>query len=235
MENADTIFDIPLSDVQSEHCALIVDKTLAKNPHIETHRVDVNNKKALVSFKKGEVDFTGIVKDIEDIGYHVDTVKQTFPILNMSCASCASSSQSILQQQTGVINAAVNYANASTLIEYIPTITNPGKLKSALQSIGYDLMIDESKEAKDVLEELHQKNYQTLLNRTIFAGLFAIPVAVIGMFFMNIPYANYIMWALSTPVVFYTGECLETDKTRIREYGYISSIKCRRFIYIQCI
>jgi len=205
MENRETIFDIPLSDVQSEHCALIINKTLAKNPHVETHRVDVNNKKALVSFKEGETDFTGIVKDIQDIGYHVDTVKQTFPVLNMSCASCASSSQSILQQQAGVISATVNYANASALIEYIPTITNPVKLKAALQSIGYDLMVDESEKAKDTLEELHQKNYRALINRTVFAGLLSIPVAVIGMFFMNMPYANYIMWALSTPVIFYTG------------------------------
>jgi Cu2+-exporting ATPase len=205
MENRETIFDIPLSDVQSEHCALIINKTLAKNPHVETHRVDVNNKKVLVSFKEGETDFTGIVKDIQDIGYHVDTVKQTFPVLNMSCASCASSSQSILQQQAGVISATVNYANASALIEYIPTITNPVKLKAALQSIGYDLMVDESEKAKDTLEELHQKNYRALINRTVFAGLLSIPVAVIGMFFMNMPYANYIMWALSTPVIFYTG------------------------------
>src|SRR5690606_32385495 len=34
----------------------------------------------------------------------------------------------------------------------------------------------------------------------------SIPTVVIGMFFMNMPYANYIMWALATPVVIIFGK-----------------------------
>lgn len=60
-------------------------------------------------------------------------------------------------------------------IEYIPTITNPQKLKSNLQSIGYDLMIDESEEAKDSMEDLHEKKFQSLKNWTIAAGILSIP------------------------------------------------------------
>ena len=41
--------------------------------------------------------------------------------------------------------------------------------------------------------------------RTIWAILLSLPIALIGMFFMDIPYANYIMWILSTPVVFWLG------------------------------
>ncbi|MEJ7678320.1 MAG: hypothetical protein WKG06_10755 [Segetibacter sp.] len=55
-------------------------------------------------------------------------------------------------------------------------------------------------------EDLHQKKYQTLKNKTIGAVLLSIPVVIIGMFFMNMPYANYIMWALATPVVIIFGQ-----------------------------
>lgn len=58
---------------------------------------------------------------------------KNFPVLNMSCTSCASSSQSILESQPGVINVAVNYANATAQVEYVPTITIPNKLKAVLQ------------------------------------------------------------------------------------------------------
>ena len=75
-------------------------------------------------------------------------VKKTFPVLNMTCASCATSAQSILEHQPGVINAAVNYANTTANIEFDPTVTNTKKLKEVLQGIGYDLMIDESEDAK---------------------------------------------------------------------------------------
>jgi Cu2+-exporting ATPase len=124
----------------------------------------------------------------------------------MTCASCASSTQSILENQPGVIKAAVNYANATALVEYIPTITGPEKLKAALQSIGYDLMIDETEGAKDALEDLHKKKFQILNRKTIGAILLSIPIVAIGMFFRNIPYANYIMWALATPVLALFGQ-----------------------------
>ncbi|HRQ51466.1 MAG TPA: cation transporter, partial [Agriterribacter sp.] len=136
----------------------------------------------------------------------VDTIKQSFPVLNMSCASCAASSESILQHQPGVISASVNYANGNALVEYIPTVTAPAQLKAALQGIGYDLVIDEAEDAKDALEALQQKQYKALRAKTVAAGALSLPVVIIGMFFMDMPYANYIMWVLSTPVIFVFGK-----------------------------
>ncbi|HRN55498.1 MAG TPA: heavy metal translocating P-type ATPase, partial [Agriterribacter sp.] len=136
----------------------------------------------------------------------VDTIKQSFPVLNMSCASCAASSETILQHQPGVISASVNYANGNALVEYIPTVTAPAQLKAALQGIGYDLVIDEAEDAKDALEALQQKQYKALRAKTVAAGAVSLPVVIIGMFFMDMPYANYIMWVLSTPVIFVFGK-----------------------------
>jgi P-type Cu2+ transporter len=133
------------------------------------------------------------------------TIKKTFPVLNMSCASCAISTQTILENQPGVLNAAVNFPNASVLVEFDPAITNPPALKTAVQSIGYDLMIDESEDAKEELEDLQHQQFKTLRNKAIGAVLLSIPTVIIGMFFMHIPYANYIMWALTTPVVLIFG------------------------------
>ncbi len=204
--NDNNLIDIPLSGVDSEHCALIVDKGLGKVAGINSHKVELNNKRAVIN-TNGDIEvLPKAVKAIRDLGYDVDTVKKSFPVLNMSCASCAASSQSTLENEAGVVNAAVNYANATALVEYIPTITNPQQLKTALQSVGYDLMIDESQEAKDSLEDLHLKKFQSLKNKTIGAVVLSIPLVIIGMFFMNMPYGNYIMWVLATPVVFIFGK-----------------------------
>ncbi|MEO8961542.1 MAG: heavy metal translocating P-type ATPase [Ginsengibacter sp.] len=205
MKNNSTI-EIPLSGVESEHCALIVDKELNKVPGIHSHKVQLNNSKAVINTNGDIGVLPKAVKAIRDLGYGVNTLKKTLPVLNMSCASCAASSQSTLENSPGVVAVAVNYASATAQIEYIPTITNPQKLKSNLQSIGYDLMIDESEEAKDSMEDLHEKKFQSLKKRTIAAGVLAIPLVVIGMFFMDIPYGNYIMWALATPIVFIFGK-----------------------------
>src|SRR4051812_29193388 len=202
----DSAVAIPLEGVESEHCALIVDKGLSKVEGIKTHKVELNNRRAVISTNDAAEVLPKAVKAIRDLGYDVDTVNKYFPVLNMSCASCASSSQSILESQPGVINAAVNYANATAQVEYIPTITSPQKLKEALQSVGYDLMIDETEEAKDTLEDLHRQKYEQLRRRTIGSIALSIPLVVIGMFLMNLPYANYIMWALATPVVLIFGK-----------------------------
>lgn len=199
-ENNHSVY-LPLAGLESEHCALIVDKGLSKVNGITSHSIELNNNRAVFSITD-EVDIVPkAVKAIRDLGYNVDTVKKFFPVLNMTCASCASSSQSILENQPGVVSVAVNYANGTAQVEYIPTITNPQKLKGALQSIGYDLMINETEEAKDALEDLHKKKFQALKNKTIGAVLLSILTVIIGMFFMNMPYANYTMWALVTPVV----------------------------------
>lgn len=133
-------------------------------------------------------------------------VKKTVPILNMSCAACASASQNILKHQDGVISVSVNYANGQGTIEYDPAKTNLETLKAALQEVGYDLLIEEDN-VEDELEKRHLQKMKTLKRKTLIAILLALPVAVIAMTpsLMHIPYANYIMWILSTPVVFYCG------------------------------
>lgn len=203
--NENTI-DLPLSGVDSEHCALIVDRGLSKVEGINSHKVELNNKRAVIN-TNGDIEVLPLaVKAIRDLGYDVDTVKKSFPVLNMSCASCAVSSQSTLENIPGVISVAVNYANAIANVEYIPTIASPQQLKEALQNVGYDLMIDESEEAKDALEDLHAKKFRSLKNKTIGSIVLSVPLVIIGMFLMTMPYANYIMWILATPILFVFGQ-----------------------------
>lgn len=199
-------FNIPLEGVESEHCALIVDKVLANVPGVKMHKVELNNKRAIITANGDAEVITESVKAIRGLGYEVGTVKKNFPVLNLSCASCASSSQSILENTPGVVNVSVNYANATASLEYIPTLTAPQKLKAALQSVGYDLMIEETEEAQNDLEDIHTAKYRRLKMRTIGAIALSVPLVIIGMFFMNIPYANYIMWALASPVVLFFGQ-----------------------------
>lgn len=133
--------------------------------------------------------------------------KETVPVLNMSCAACASSSQNILNQQEGVISASVNYANGMATIEYNANITNLQKLKEALQDVGYDLLIEKPENVQDRLEELHVQKYKSLKRKAIASIILTIPIVVIAMIpsLMHWQYANYIMWILATPVIFVFG------------------------------
>jgi P-type Cu2+ transporter len=131
------------------------------------------------------------------------TIKNNFPVTGMSCASCALSVESMLKSQPGVVSASVNFAASSVWVEYRPEMTNPKTFREVIQSIGYDLISDEKE--SHLQEEIKQNESKALKQKTIFAALLTLPVVVIGMFMMDLPYANWIMLALSTPVVFWFG------------------------------
>ena len=130
-------------------------------------------------------------------------IKKTFPVLGMSCAACAVSVESMLKSTAGVKDAAVNYANQTAWAE-VPEKFDLSLLKSALQSVGYDMVID-VEDPQAAQQEAQQKFYNELKKRTIISALLSLPVVIIGMFFMNIPYGNWISMILTAPVVFWFG------------------------------
>lgn len=132
------------------------------------------------------------------------TIKKSFPVLGMSCAACAVSVESMLKSTSGVINANVNYANATLLTEY-DTSLNPEKIRDIIRSIGYDILIDEDADNISIQDEYNKNYFNLLLKNTIWSSVLTVPVVIIGMFFMDMPYGNYISMLLSAPVIFYFG------------------------------
>lgn len=133
------------------------------------------------------------------------TSKQTIPVLGMSCASCAGSAESVVQQQDGVLHAEVNYGTGNLTVEYMPEITNAEKLQQAVQGAGYDLLLEDETQQQEALAQIQEEHYKKLKFKTTWAIILSLPVFVYGMFFMDAPYANEIMWLFSTPVVLWLG------------------------------
>lgn len=129
---------------------------------------------------------------------------ETFPVLEMTCAACAVSVESMLQSAPGVRQARVNFANQTALVEYDPSSITPQQLQATVRAIGYDIVIDQENKT-EVRQQAQRRRYQQLKQRTLWASLLSLPLVIIGMFFMDMPYANWIMLALSAPVVFYFG------------------------------
>lgn len=147
-------------------------------------------------------------------------VKQIFPVLEMSCAACAVSVESMLKTVPGVKDAAVNFANQSAAVEYDQALVNPQALQNAVRSVGYDLVVNaNTEESQSIQEEAQYKYYQQIKNRTIGASVLALPVVIIGMFFMNLPYGNYISLVLTAPVVFYFGRSFFVNAWKQARHG----------------
>lgn len=139
-------------------------------------------------------------------------IKKTYPVLHMTCASCANSVESMLNSQDGVQEAAVNFANATVNISFDEVQVKPARLQEVIQSIGYDLDIDDTELTTEKLEAQQAARIKEVKNKTIGSIVLSVPIVIIGMFFMSsdghssIPFANEIMWVLATPVVFWFGK-----------------------------
>src|SRR5436305_5675455 len=114
-----------------------------------------------------------------------NTVKKILPVTGMSCASCAISVETMIQAQPGVKQASVNFASQHLQVEYNPSQIGLPEMKKIIQSIGYDLIVDEQNAASQQQDEQH-KAYKSLLRKTIGGAILTLPVIVIGMFFMHI-------------------------------------------------
>ncbi|WP_345329325.1 heavy metal translocating P-type ATPase [Mucilaginibacter defluvii] len=143
---------------------------------------------------------------------------QTFPVTGMSCAVCAGSVESMVGAQQGVKEAAVNYAAQTLKVTYNDAEVNPVAMQKAVQSIGYDLIVD-TENATEKQAEARQDHYKKLKNNFIYAAILTLPVVVIGMFLMDMPYANYIMLVLSAPVLFVAGRAFFVNAFKQASHG----------------
>lgn len=129
---------------------------------------------------------------------------KTYPVTGLSCASCAARTEKFVKTLPGIRNASVNFATTSIQVEFLPQEISPTEMRKAVQSIGYDIIIDEtnSDELKEEAQLIHLKKLRI---NTFGSAILSVPLVIIAMVFMNIPYANIIMMGLASPVVFWFG------------------------------
>lgn len=146
-------------------------------------------------------------------------IKNTYPVLGMSCASCAARVDKTLNGLPGVYQATVNYATAVAQVEYNPEVCSDATLQSAVQDAGYDLLVDTGEDVADKAEEIRLTRYRKIKRRTMAALLLSLPIMIISMFFEDISSLKYVLWILATPVVFGLGREFYINAWRQLKHG----------------
>lgn len=131
------------------------------------------------------------------------TIKSSYPVTGMSCASCALHVEEAVRKQEGVKSATVNFAASAIWIEYDPEIVRPSDFQKAVQSAGYNLLLEEQYPGES--EEMKRREFNQLKKECLWAAILTVPVVIIGMVAMDKPYAGLIMLILSSVVVFRFG------------------------------
>ncbi len=210
-------FEIPVMGIDSKQNALIIDNGIARLQGVKSHRVERNKEKIVVTLNPSETSLNLLVETVDSLGFRVVTDKQDFKLGGMHCASCANNIEKTLRSQQGIVNARVNFASGMASIEFIPGIADFKNLAAAVQNIGYQIATGEVEENTMVADQ--HRVYQQLKNKTLWAVLLSLPIVVIGMFFMTMPYANWTMMALAAPVVFWFGRSFFVHAFRQAGHG----------------
>ena len=146
------------------------------------------------------------MEKVIELNHSTSRIKDNYKVSGMTCASCAISLESYLKPIEGIKHVSVNYPNQSVLLEYDIGTVAIETLQQKAQEIGYTILTGESGETQKDFEKIEEKRLNSLKSRLIFSAVFSIPVFMIAMFFMGqIPYENWIMLALSTPVLYWSG------------------------------
>lgn len=146
----------------------------------------------------------------------MSTIKKIFPVEGLSCASCAVSVESILKSIPEVKDVNVNYAGSTAQVTY-DNAYPATKLKEAVQSIGYDLILEEEENKSPEVDQ--SAHYKKLKINAFLSLAFALPVVVIGMFYHMAAYANQIMLILSAPVILIFGKQFFVNAFRLLKHG----------------
>lgn len=131
-------------------------------------------------------------------------------ISGMHCASCASIINKNLSKTDGIKEANVSFANSNAIIEFEKELISEDKILDIIKRSGYSAkVLDNKKNSYEIRDKVLQDE-KNQYKRLFLTGLiFAIPAFIIGMilplFGVEVPYMDYILWILATPVQFYVG------------------------------
>ena len=141
--------------------------------------------------------------------------KKTLAVIGMACAGCAATVERRLSEMKGISHAAVNFAARTALVEFDPEEISPREMKENIQKIGFDLVVDEEQN----VTEIEKRNYRLLCRRVILSWIFAILVMAISMKWINVDYANQVMFLLAAANLVYCGKPFFTNAWKQLQHG----------------
>lgn len=173
-----------------EGCAKNVREALERLSGVESAQVSLDEGCVTINYDDdvtGENDLAAAVRDagytlvLSGLGHSAEdksapshptgtsevSQKRLFTVTGMHCAACVSAVQERLLKTKGVRDAEVNLMEGRTLISYDDRETSPVKLREAVRSIGYDMLIDEDTELQDRELMISQESALRLLLRKL--------------------------------------------------------------------
>ena len=200
---------LSVPSISCGHCKSSIESAVGALSGIQRVEVDVEGKKVQVAFED-TLGLEPIIEAIEAQGFDVERLSSAsqsgsvrYQVGGMSCASCASRIERVLNKQPDIKSAVVNFAAAEASVL---GGASEAQVREAVQKLGFSVTPMKEEDRGRVSEKYAQEAKKT---RWVFVGsaLFTAPVFFMAMSSMgHESFASKVTQAvLTTVVVFFFG------------------------------
>jgi len=238
MADDKTRLELPITGMTCASCVARNERALRKLDGVDEANVNFATEKATVVFDPAVLTAHDLVETVEKAGYGVVTLRETLPILGMTCASCVSRVERALKKTPGVVDAHANLATEKAIVTYVPGQTDRAALIAAVRAAGYDVaegvtpaVSDAAPDAALDVEQAARAAAYRALRRKVVVGFVLSAMIFVGTmqpdWFPFLPdwlHNGYLLWALATPVQFWVGRQFYTAAWAGLRHGFSTNM-----------
>ncbi len=216
---------LPITGMTCANCVSTVERNLKKVNGVQNARVNLSSERAAVEYDPNLAEVADLISHIQRAGYDVATGEADLMIRRMSDDNDARRLETSLRGLEGVLDAQVNFTTEHARVIYISTIISPADIRRGVSAAGFEV-VDFDEDVVDAEQLARQKETDRQRRYLIVGLIFTVPLLLFSMGrdlgllppeIAYAPWADWLMWALATPVQFYVG----------REY-YVGAYKALR-------
>ncbi len=148
-----------------------------------------------------------------------------FHVGGMWCTTCALLVESILRTTQGVLDARVFFLSDQAHVEYLPQRTSPERILERVSRLGYTALqaADESESARERRSLQVRLGVAAILTANVMMISWALYLGFLeDLGADGVQVLSWVLWLLSTPVVFYAGAPILNKAFRGIRWGAVS-------------
>lgn len=209
-----TQITMPVIGMTCANCVAAVERNTKKVDGVRDVVVNFGTEKVTVTYDPATATPEAMIDRIEKAGYQVPTATIELAITGMTCANCVNTVERTLNKKVpGILEASVNFATEKATVTYIPGAVSRADMIAAVERAGYGVVAADSEgELVDAEKLARQREIKDQIRKLTVGIIFTLPLIILTMGrdfgllgeWAHANWVNYLLWALATPVQFYT-------------------------------
>jgi Cu+-exporting ATPase len=169
---------LDIQGMSCANCSQTITKALQDLDGVNEANINFATDEGSVEYDSEETSLAAIYAAIDDAGYSAMHTSTSIGITDMTCANCAETNETALEDVPGVISAEVNYATDEAAVKYNPAEVTREQLYEAIEAVGYSPVRDEGggESEQDRRDAARNEEIRRQLRLTLFGAALSIPL-----------------------------------------------------------